>query len=82
MAEGIKPRYNDDLDANKVVSIDYTNYRGERAWRQVSPIGLVYEENKFHPKPQWLLYALEKRDGEVITRAFAVKDIHEWKEPN
>jgi hypothetical protein len=59
------------------VTIDYTNWRGERSLRRIVPEGIYWGSNEWHPKEQWLLDArdLDKRE----TRAFAVKGIHSWK---
>ena len=59
------------------VIIDYTNYRGERAERRISPIMIYFRATEHHPEPQWLLDAhdLDKDAG----RTFAMKDIHAWK---
>ena len=58
------------------VRIDYTNYRGERAWRWVLPKRIEFGWNEWHQEPQWLLTALDlDKDAE---REFAMKDIHAW----
>lgn len=60
------------------VTIDYTNWRGERRVRGIEPFHIVWEEgNEWHPEPQWLLYAEDKTDG--ARKAFALKNIHSWK---
>lgn len=57
----------------EVVWIDYTNWRGERAVRQIRPQALVWGCTQYHPKPQWLLQALDMEKGEP--RGFALCDI-------
>lgn len=59
------------------VTIDYTNWRGERSFRRIVPEGVYWGSNEWHPKEQWLLDArdLDRRE----TRAFAMKGIHSWK---
>lgn len=61
------------------VTIDYTNWHGERSKRRILPEGIFWGSNEWHPKEQWLLEArdLDKRE----TRVFALKNIHSW-EPN
>lgn len=58
--------------------IDYTNWRGERRWRVVTPLpmgALRFETNRWHgPAPQWIMYALDEEIGE--TRGFAMNNIH------
>jgi hypothetical protein len=64
-------------DPNKVVSIDYTNYRVERSTRVIIPGLLAFTATEYHPKPQWLLmssYDIDKSN----TRDFAMADVHKW----
>jgi len=60
----------------KFVTIDYTNWRGERAHRYIRPIRMEWGSNQWHQEPQWLLiaYDAERRDE----RAFAMSGVHEW----
>lgn len=61
----------------EVVAIRYTNYRGETAVRRIVPIAIWFGSTQWHPSPQWLLEAFDlDRDAE---RAFAVKDVLEWR---
>lgn len=64
-------------DAKRVL-IDYTNHRGERSHRTISPIGISFEATTWHREPQWVLWALENKSGESVVRAFAIKDIYQW----
>jgi predicted DNA-binding transcriptional regulator YafY len=60
----------------KFVTIDYTNWRGERKHRYVRPISMEWGSNKWHPKPQWLMVAYDPdNEGE---RTFAYENIHSW----
>ena len=63
--------------SDQAVSIDYTNWRGERAVRRVVPWEIVWSSNEWHPQEQWLLraYDIEKKQ----TRYFAMSEIHSWK---
>jgi len=67
--EGFKPE-------GEPVWIDYTNWRGERGWRQIYPHSLKFEATSFHPEPQWMLhaYAIDR----FANRTFAMADIHAW----
>lgn len=62
------------------ITVDYTNYRGERSVRQVVPNGLpFFASTKWHPEPQWLLPVLDvTTDSQGIPRNqqrdFAMKD--------
>lgn len=59
-----------------VVTIDYTNYRGERSKRNVIPISMVFLSTIWHPDKQWLLQARDIDKDE--DRYFAPKWIHGW----
>ena len=61
------------------VLIDYTNHRGERAWRRICPQQIIYNRNEWHPERQWLLVAYDF--DKKAERVFAMAMIHEWK-PN
>ncbi|UYO50316.1 WYL domain-containing protein [Rhodopseudomonas palustris] len=57
--------------------IDYTNWRGERRWRRIVPLRIVFQNSEWHPAPQWIMHAVDVETGAI--REFAMKDIHEWK---
>lgn len=59
------------------VTFTYKSWRGIVSARRVLPIGIMFGSNEWHPKPQWLLYALDFDKNE--TRYFAVQDISDWK---
>lgn len=59
-----------------VVTIDYTNYRGERAVRRVVPVRMMFGSNQWHRHAQWLMVAVDLAKGEE--RIFALCDIHSW----
>ena len=58
------------------VSIDYTNWRGERSVRVVLPARMWWGKTEFHPTEQFLLHAfdIEKQSW----RDFAMENIHSW----
>jgi predicted DNA-binding transcriptional regulator YafY len=59
------------------VVIDYTNYKGERSERLITPQGIRFGSNRWHPDEQWLLQAVDSfKDAE---RTFALTDIHSWR---
>lgn len=64
-------------DLRKRVIIDYTNWRGERGERVISPMYLMFAKDKWHPTTQWLLQAVDVEKGEH--RAFALANIHSWR---
>lgn len=60
------------------VTIDYTNWRGERRKRVVFPVGIYFGWNEWHKTPQWLLIALDLENN-AARREFATANIHgEW----
>lgn len=54
--------------------IDYTNHRGERAWREIRPLAVRFGSSEWHPAQQYLLGAWDVEKG--AERTFAMKDIH------
>lgn len=72
----------------KVVLIDYTNWRGVRRVRRVMPVSIRFGATDWHPTEQWLMTAYDATEGAVRDevfkrtpelREFAMKDIHSWK---
>lgn len=63
----------------RLVRIDYTNWRGERAKRLIEPLGLTFGASEFHPQPQYLIPAIDHE--KKAERVFAAKDIHSWETP-
>ena len=62
--------------ANQVVSIVYTNYRGETSVRRIIPKRVWFGSTEWHPEEQWLLDAIDvEKEAE---RSFAMKDIRAW----
>lgn len=61
---------------NTIVTIDYTNWKGERSIRTIEPIKIIFEENTYHKPAQWLLVANDIEKNAL--RTFALKDIHSW----
>jgi predicted DNA-binding transcriptional regulator YafY len=66
------------MDLTQDVMIDYTNYRGERAMRRVTPIAIRFESSEWHGSEQWLLRAVDVE--KAAERDFAMKDIHSWRQ--
>lgn len=64
-------------NSRKEVWIDYTNYRGERAWRRIEPLGVFFVNSEWHPETQWVMQAVDREKGAV--REFAIASIHEWR---
>ena len=61
------------------ISIDYTNWRGIRAWRRIQPIRIEFTSNKWHPEEQLLLFALDLESSDLDERGFAMSNIHSWR---
>lgn len=64
------------ISDQEIVSIVYTNYRGETAVRHVIPRKIWFGGTDWHHKKQWLLdaYDIDKK----ADRSFAMKDIGSW----
>lgn len=58
------------------VTIDYTNYRGERRPRNIVPLSIRFGCTSDHPEQQWLLDAQDV--DKDARRTFAMRDIHAW----
>lgn len=61
----------------QAVSIHYTNYRGEQAWRRILPIKIWFGSTEWHPEDQWLLDAVDIEKN--VNRSFAMRDIEAWR---
>ena len=68
-----------DSDQNEetLVSILYTNWKGETSTRRIEPLFIHYGSNEWHPESQWLLRAFDV--DKKAERDFAVKDIAKWE---
>lgn len=64
------------MDKNKIITIDYTNYRGERGKRSIIPQKIFFDSNEWHREKQWLLEAHDVEKNQI--RFFSIKDIHQW----
>ena len=66
-----------NYNKEEVVSIVYTNYRGETNERKIVPKKLWFGSTEYHKEEQWLLdaYDLNKK----AQRTFAITDIKSWK---
>lgn len=58
--------------AVRTLSIDYTNYRGETATRNIIPRSVRFGSTEWHPEEQWLLLAWD--NDKQADREFALKD--------
>jgi predicted DNA-binding transcriptional regulator YafY len=62
-----------------ILTLDYTNWRGERAPRRVVPMYVWHGETDWHPGKQWFMHALDvERETE---RDFALSGIAGWPVP-
>lgn len=83
------PNHELTIDMSQFVVIDYTNWKGNRRERSIRPIELFFGINeRYHPKKQWLLKAIDLEDHEMEvseteakpkTKDFAMSNIHSWK---
>ena len=65
------------IEKEKIVSIIYTNWRGETTQRTVIPESIYFGSTEWHQEPQWLLRALDVEKQAM--RDFAIKDIGSWE---
>jgi predicted DNA-binding transcriptional regulator YafY len=67
------------VSRNSDVTIDYTNWRGERRVRTVTPLRFYFGLSNFHSKEgaQWIMVAYDPEKGSE--REFAMQHIHAWK---
>lgn len=62
-----------------IVTIVYTNWRGETAERHILPGRIAWGVTEYHTEPQWLLYAFDA--DKLMHRVFAMADIQRWSKP-
>ena len=60
------------------VIIDYTNYKGQRTRRNITPKNIVYKPTEQHPMTQWILVAYDNDKQDF--RSFAMSSIHSWEQ--
>lgn len=65
-----------EQDISRKFRLDYTNHRGERAVRVVTPIRVWYGKTPWHADEQWLLEVLDHERG--ASRNYALGDIWNW----
>lgn len=70
----------DRIDPQQIVTIRYTNYRGETGVRRIIPIEIRFVSTEWHPEPQWVMEAYDVDKG--AQRSFAIKDIIQWNVPD
>ena len=58
------------------ISIDYTNWKGNRRVRIITPLSVSWGSTTYHPKHQWLLKAVDNEDG--VEKDFALEKIHSF----
>jgi len=63
---------------SKLVTFTYRNYAGKVETRLVEPCRIWFGATFWHPKPQWLLEAIDF--SKVAKRDFAMNDITDWAE--
>lgn len=61
----------------RAVVFVYTNHRGERAERHVTPVSIWFGSTEWHPQPQWLLKGYDH--DRMGARDFALKDVEGWR---
>lgn len=59
------------------VTIDYTNYKGERRERLIHPRMIFFGTSEHHTGHQWLMLVWDPEKSAF--RTCAMKDIHSWR---
>ena len=67
------------FEKDRVLTFQYTNWRGQTAVRRAKLISLTFGATEWHPEPQWLIMAVDMPTGAV--RLFALKDVTLLDEP-
>ena len=72
------------MEPNKTVYIDYTNWRGERRWRKITPIEMYWANaSEFHTCPQWVIVAHDEETPDRKVKHFVFLGVHAVsKEPS
>lgn len=66
-----------DIPVHQYVSIDYTNWRGERRVRKVYPTGMFrHGTSEWHKEEGWLFEAKDE-DGKV--KEFSLGGVHSFE---
>lgn len=65
-----------EVDKKRVVSIVYTNWKGETRVRKIVPESVWFGKTEWHAEDQWLLKALDVEKNAM--RDFAMRDIRSW----
>ena len=65
------------MEENKIVIINYTNWKGVTALKKIIPIEIFFGATEWHKEEQWLLRAYDVDKN--AERSFAIKDIKSWQ---
>ena len=65
------------MQESKKVIIDYTNWKGERRERLITPGIFFWGITNWHQEPQWMMNAVDEEKHEE--RTFALSGIHGWR---
>lgn len=65
------------MEKNKIVIINYTNWKGVTAFRRIIPKKIFFGSTEWHKEEQWLLEAYDVDKN--ADRSFAIKDIKSWQ---
>lgn len=64
------------IEESQSVTIDYTNWRGERRKRNIIPRRMRFGSNEWHRTPGWLMDAFDLDACEE--RTFSLANVHSW----
>jgi len=69
-------------DDGLTLEIDYTNHRGDRAWRTVRGVRLVYGVSEYHGLGYRCMIEGHADDRDGAIRSFDLDSIHQWRHPS
>lgn len=57
---------NNTMIALPILSVDFTNWKGDRRRRRLIPVELWFGSTNWHPKPQYLMKCMDADDNNAV----------------
>jgi hypothetical protein len=73
--ENPKVRIPPAISLDQIITVMYTNWRGETSQRRIAPLYLKFESNEWHPRKQWIMYCYDADKNSI--RGFALDGLLE-----
>ena len=69
------------MNKEKIITLLYTNWRGQTSKRSIIPIQILWDKTEWHPHEQWLIkcWDLDKEVAAGVI-ASATKEVRRMKE--